>query len=558
MDALGRWKPGQPIKFTVLDLSSARQERVRGQQDQVLLDHEPETRELDEDWLQCVPPMSDPGNSSMEAEKNTNSFDDANEPSVVPIAPSEVERTPTPRLDKGKDRAVKIEEVPDEDLTVVSATPHFTSVTSQDSQKEVGGGSYTIESKSQVAGEKNGVEDDPPLPSLDATALEHEHQLSNPSLSSDIANLISSLSNILVSHPELSEGVKNVVQTAIRGDYWPSQREALHRAAGNVAESLNRVDQEAGDVGKKVAEALERFFQTFAQLAMTGSSVANANHPDDPKVDPQEDPNNTASPNSNIINDEGGNTASDHSQRSHDANPFRASERRHWQWGPWDQPHPHLRAHGFGRFGAFGPWGRRPHAQHHHNHHNHPGRYPPPPPPPPLSGDFMGPFGMHFGNTSEGNVPQSWGSGNGNIPTNVYDDPSLTRPSGPANISDAHSVIDASARQDGIPFPHRSNTLPSRHSHPTVSVNYETRSFTRDGKERGREKGTRRLYKILRSLSDMGFSAREHSELLTRVQELLSSNAAQKDDEIVTTVVNEVLSKPVASTSEVNLPGSWD
>ncbi|KAF9265535.1 hypothetical protein L218DRAFT_957135 [Marasmius fiardii PR-910] len=655
MDVLGLWKPGQPFKFVVLDLSSAREER--SQQPQGFADAE--TREeSDEEWLQCVPPPPVP--ESNDVRNGVDPFDDVHEPQEASVASSE--HTPTPRLDRGKNRAVEIEEVPDEVSTAVSVDAP---VQSQEEKKTEEGSIDTLrttdrttptpEFNSLGSDEKNDVNDDPPLPSLDAASLEAEYHLANPSLSSDIANLISSLSSIISSHPELSEGVRNVIQTAIRGDYWPAQREALQRAAGNVSESLNRVDQEAGDVGRRVAEALESFFQTFAQLAMNVPwANVNPNNTSNASANTQEQPNATTT-----VNDERETVNSYEDVHPNSTNsPFRGHD-RFWQRGyrtPWNNPH--FRAHGFGKFGVFGPWGRRPHHHphhppHHHNQHNHfshtmpggfpgmfgrhhppppPGATPPPPPPPagpppgspgafppppgpppppeasganpppppppppppsfPFGDDFLGSFGrvgsFGGGNFFTNGVTSDTDAFSWDIPNHVHVDSSASGATGPTQTAGAwrHS------------FPQRSRTVPSRRppSHSKteegnkdvastqedVAQAEETEVPARSGsgsnthswtlhrratmenaresrrREREKERGSKRLYKILRNLSDMGFFVREHPELLNRVQDLLFSSPTQKDDEIVTTVVNEVLSKPVTSTSEVNLPGGWE
>ncbi|EGN93134.1 hypothetical protein SERLA73DRAFT_189999, partial [Serpula lacrymans var. lacrymans S7.3] len=67
---------------------------------------------------------------------------------------------------------------------------------------------------------------DPPLPDLPPAA-------SNVSLSNDIATVLNTISAVVASHPELSEGIRNVVNNATNGTYWSAHREALSRAAGD-------------------------------------------------------------------------------------------------------------------------------------------------------------------------------------------------------------------------------------------------------------------------------------------------------------------------------------
>ncbi|GAV98837.1 hypothetical protein LENED_000246 [Lentinula edodes] len=85
---------------------------------------------------------------------------------------------------------------------------------------------------------------DPPLPPLDSTSLEH----ANPSLSLDVANLLNNLAAIVSTHPELSEGFRNILRNAAAGSYWTAQRDAMSQAANiakSVTEELSRADQEA-------------------------------------------------------------------------------------------------------------------------------------------------------------------------------------------------------------------------------------------------------------------------------------------------------------------------
>ncbi|THV07515.1 hypothetical protein K435DRAFT_772426, partial [Dendrothele bispora CBS 962.96] len=109
-------------------------------------------------------------------------------------------------------------------------------------------------------------EADPPLPPLDATSLNQ----SNPSLANDIANLMNLLTEVIASHPELSEGFRNVVRNAANGTYWPAQRDAMAQAADGVtntanqtADDLRRLEEEAG---RRVADSLGALFRSFAQV----------------------------------------------------------------------------------------------------------------------------------------------------------------------------------------------------------------------------------------------------------------------------------------------------
>ncbi|PFH49809.1 hypothetical protein AMATHDRAFT_146762, partial [Amanita thiersii Skay4041] len=68
--------------------------------------------------------------------------------------------------------------------------------------------------------------DDPLLP-------EFEPQPS-PSLSHDLSNLFSALGNVVASHPEVSDGFRNIVRNSTNGSYWRAHRDAISKAAADI------------------------------------------------------------------------------------------------------------------------------------------------------------------------------------------------------------------------------------------------------------------------------------------------------------------------------------
>ncbi|KAF9265321.1 hypothetical protein L218DRAFT_997816 [Marasmius fiardii PR-910] len=113
------------------------------------------------------------------------------------------------------------------------------------------------------------VTEDRPMSSHD-TPLVTKRKHPNPSLSSDIANLLSTLAEVVASHPELPENVRKILQNAVDGNYWTAaQRESTREAAGSIAESLTSLDKEGG---KRVAEALGNLFRTVGQGVGTSPS----------------------------------------------------------------------------------------------------------------------------------------------------------------------------------------------------------------------------------------------------------------------------------------------
>ncbi|KAI0375199.1 hypothetical protein BV20DRAFT_1009367 [Pilatotrama ljubarskyi] len=126
----------------------------------------------------------------------------------------------------------------------------------------------------------SGAPDDPPLPDL-------ENMSSPPTnIAHDVANLFSTLSNILASHPELSEGIRNIVRNASNGTYWQAHRDSVVRAAEEMRRSAlvsaEELRQAATDsrrsaeeaAGRRVADALGNVIRVIADI--TGNPAAGA------------------------------------------------------------------------------------------------------------------------------------------------------------------------------------------------------------------------------------------------------------------------------------------
>jgi hypothetical protein len=120
---------------------------------------------------------------------------------------------------------------------------------------------------------------DPPLPSLNST--DEATHASPSSLASDVAGLLNMFMTVFSSHPELSEGVRNIIRNASNGTYWSTHREAISRAAeqisraahdesGQAADELRRVAEE--EAGRRVADALGGLFRSFGQVTDSGGN----------------------------------------------------------------------------------------------------------------------------------------------------------------------------------------------------------------------------------------------------------------------------------------------
>ncbi|TFK90802.1 hypothetical protein K466DRAFT_660549 [Polyporus arcularius HHB13444] len=121
-------------------------------------------------------------------------------------------------------------------------------------------------------------EDDPPLPDLD-------NMSSQANIANDVADLFANLSNILASHPELSEGIRNVVRNVSNGTYWQSHREQVARAAEEVRRSAivsaDELRQVASDgrraaeeaAGRRVADAIGNVIRVIADINIAGAQA---------------------------------------------------------------------------------------------------------------------------------------------------------------------------------------------------------------------------------------------------------------------------------------------
>ncbi|KAG2155568.1 hypothetical protein DEU56DRAFT_768054 [Suillus clintonianus] len=122
--------------------------------------------------------------------------------------------------------------------------------------------------------------DDPALPTLDNS---NNSSTGQQSLTHDVAAFLKTISGIISSHPELSEGVRNIVANATNGTYWTAHRDALSRAAENIqqetgktAEEIQNAEEEAS---ARVADALGGIFRTFGDAVQTARTATESFRP---------------------------------------------------------------------------------------------------------------------------------------------------------------------------------------------------------------------------------------------------------------------------------------
>lgn len=113
------------------------------------------------------------------------------------------------------------------------------------------------------------VADDPALPTLGSTGTS--------SLTHDVAAFLRTVSGIISSHPELSEGLRNIVSNATNGTYWTAHRDALSRAAGHIQQETGRTVEEIQnaeeEASARVADALGGIFRVFGEAVQTARTT---------------------------------------------------------------------------------------------------------------------------------------------------------------------------------------------------------------------------------------------------------------------------------------------
>lgn len=95
----------------------------------------------------------------------------------------------------------------------------------------------------------------------------------------DVANLLDTLTATFAAHPELSEGLRNIVRGATTGAYWADESERVANAANTIQraaqETSVRINQVADEVrlgteqeaGMRIAQSLAGVFKVIGELS---------------------------------------------------------------------------------------------------------------------------------------------------------------------------------------------------------------------------------------------------------------------------------------------------
>jgi len=118
--------------------------------------------------------------------------------------------------------------------------------------------------------------EDPPLPSLD----ESPAPATSASLFHDLASLVHDVTQVVSSHPELSEGLRNIGRNINSGTYWATHPEASSNAAnGNsnppLTENRGRAEDEAA--ARRLTDVVGNFFRTLSQVPVGTEDVRAPN-----------------------------------------------------------------------------------------------------------------------------------------------------------------------------------------------------------------------------------------------------------------------------------------
>lgn len=165
-------------------------------------------------------------------------------------------------------------------------TPQPTSTNTASTQSAAGPKSSRIDSISstRIPRGLNSTEDATRTEAQVETPVETptDQQPVQRSFITDVANLMDSLTAAFTAHPELSEGLRNIVRGATSGAYWSVERERAANAAENIRraaeETSQRATQAADDARynaeQRIAQSLAGVFKVIGELSggLTGLS----------------------------------------------------------------------------------------------------------------------------------------------------------------------------------------------------------------------------------------------------------------------------------------------
>ena len=108
--------------------------------------------------------------------------------------------------------------------------------------------------------------EDPPLPSLD----ESPASATSASLIQDLASLVHDAAQVVSSHPELSEGLRNIGRNISAGTYWTARREAFLDIVNGTSNAPSTEERRQADEAAvmRLTSLIGNFFRTLSQVSV--------------------------------------------------------------------------------------------------------------------------------------------------------------------------------------------------------------------------------------------------------------------------------------------------
>ncbi|KAG2118017.1 uncharacterized protein F5147DRAFT_566766 [Suillus discolor] len=351
--------------------------------------------------------------------------------------------------------------------------------------------------------DSNTAIDDPALPTLGGTGAS--------TLTHDVAAFLKAVSGIISSHPELSEGLRNIVSNATNGTYWTAHRDALSRAAeriqqetGRTVEEIQNAEEEAS---ARVADALGGIFRVVGEAVQTARTTTE---------------------------------------------PFRPPPAEDVPTAPESVPEPQcFRPREFTTYPGPPPPG------HFHPHpHHHWGAPPPPPPgrrhvwprPPP---------------SARGSFDESREEDSSHAHTSVSQGPPAATPVHEQTSVPPSTAVPAPSRPVTPVTPQVHIVSNARGLYPQLEMFSVPRRSHTIGHTARRGLEDRSRQRIMKKLSEMGFTEGTYPKLNAKVSEqMVAHPPTTKDieDDIVTNLIEELIPSsfaPRASSSREPIPGAW-
>ncbi|KAG6861028.1 hypothetical protein C0995_004730 [Termitomyces sp. Mi166 len=311
---------GQVIKFVVQDLSTVRRQRTFPQSPR-----NPSrntfgiaTFDIEDDWQTLpMPPISEiqglfmPNSSneghthafveSLESDTGTvKNKGNAQHKSVISSPVSSPYSPCVVPLDKGKEKAAPDDDVSSTGSVIGEDAPPKPPIHVYNCQTSIhpvlSSGSPYVPAQStpkadpqtlntgsvQVKEDTTSDKDDPTDHHL--TTFDGQNSHASTSFFNDLTSFLTTFSNVVAAHPELSEGIRNILRNTSNGTYWHAHRDAMSQAAQNIAhesgmaaEALRETEEAAR---RRLADALGGIFRTLSEtLQPAHNDVPLASNP---------------------------------------------------------------------------------------------------------------------------------------------------------------------------------------------------------------------------------------------------------------------------------------